>query len=88
MPLSWIKSSLAAHQFVSIEQVETSRAQQLEVLGFYFFDALHLACAESGGADVLLTTDDRLFRLASRLSAQLRVHVENPLTWLKEIIKI
>jgi predicted nucleic acid-binding protein len=58
---------------------------ELQALGFRPLDALHLACAESGGADVLLTTDDRLRRLASRVSAQLRVRVENPLTWLEEV---
>ena len=63
------------------------RTQQLETLGFHPFDALHLACAESGRADVFLTTDDRLLRLASRFSDQLHVRVENPLTWLKEVIK-
>lgn len=76
--------ALHAHPSVLIEQRAADRAQYLETLGFHPFDALHLACAESGGADVLLTTDDRLLRLASRLSERLRVRVENPLTWLKE----
>ena len=33
--------------------------------GIYYkhYDALHIACAESGGADVLLTTDDRMLWL-------------------------
>jgi len=75
------------HSLVFVGQAETKRAQQLETLGFHPFDALHLACAESGRADVFLTTDDRLLRLASRFSDQLHVRVENPLTWLKEVIK-
>ena len=57
----------------------------LESLGFKHYDALHIACAESGGADVLLTTDDRMLRLAKRHSAQLQVRVENPYTWLQTI---
>jgi len=73
------------HYSILVEQTEVERAQQLEVLGFHPFDALHLACAESGEADVLLTTDDQLLRLASRFSGQLRIRVENPLTWLKEV---
>ncbi|NCQ94607.1 MAG: type II toxin-antitoxin system VapC family toxin [Microcystis aeruginosa W11-06] len=36
-------------------------------LGFKFYDALHLAFAEAGGADVLLTTDDRLLRKAQQI---------------------
>lgn len=31
--------------------------------------------------------DGELLRLATRLSGQLRVRVENPLTWLNEVTK-
>ena len=44
-------------------------------------------CAESGRADILLTTDDRMLRRAKRFRLQLRVRVENPYTWLEEINK-
>ncbi len=70
---------------IEVNQAEIDRAKKLEALGFHAYDALHLACAESGGAELFLTTDDRLLRLASRLSGQLGVRVENPLTWLKEV---
>ncbi|MGI9107483.1 MAG: PIN domain-containing protein [Pyrinomonadaceae bacterium] len=69
---------------VLIEAAEEARARELEALGFHALDALHLSCAESGGAEALLTTDDRLLRLAVRFSAQLRIRVANPLTWLQE----
>src|SRR5438067_228498 len=42
--------TISAHQMVRVEQAEIDRAQQLEALGVHSFDALHLACAESGGA--------------------------------------
>jgi hypothetical protein len=42
---------------------------------FMVFDALHLTCAESGGADVFLTTDDRLRRRAARLVDVLQVRL-------------
>jgi predicted nucleic acid-binding protein len=79
--------SLAAHarRSVAISQSEIERAQQLEVWGFSAFDALHLAAAESGGADVFLTTDDNLLRRSQTHSRDLRVRVENPLTWLREV---
>lgn len=48
------------HHSVLVEQPEVTRAQQLETLGYHPFDALHLACAERGGADVFSSTDDRL----------------------------
>ncbi len=75
------------HHSILMQQREEERAQQLEALGFHSVDALHLACAESGGADIFLTTDDQLLRRASRLSGYLHVRVENPLTWLKEVMK-
>lgn len=74
-----------AHRVVVIEKLEVERAQQLVALGFQALDALHLACAESGAADVFLTTDDKLLRLAAVLSEQLRVRVANPLAWIREV---
>ncbi|HZH89812.1 MAG TPA: hypothetical protein VEX70_04240 [Pyrinomonadaceae bacterium] len=72
-----------AHK-VLVESAEETRAWELEGLGFHALDALHLSCAESGRADVFLTTGDRLLRLAIRFSAQLRIRVANPLIWLQE----
>ena len=74
----------ATHRVVSVQSGEAKRGRELSALGMSAIDALHIACAESGGADVFLTTDDRLLRQAIRLAAQLRVRVENPLTWIKE----
>ena len=73
------------HRSIVVGQAETERAQQFETWGLSAFDALHLACAESGGADVFLTTDDRLLRKLALYADQLRVRVENPLTWLREV---
>ena len=75
----------SAHETVLVGPVERLRAINLESLGFKPLDALHIACAESGGADVLLTTDDQMLSLAKRHRTQLRVRVENPHTWLQEI---
>ena len=69
---------------VIVDIDETTRAGELERLGFNGFDALHLACAESGAADVLLTTDDKLMKRASRVSTKLDVRVANPLQWARE----
>ena len=74
-----------AHETVLVGTAEQFRGTELEVLGFKRFDALHIACAESGDADILLTTDDRMLRLAKRYQSHLRVRVENPHTWLQEI---
>lgn len=73
-----------ASHTVSIEEKEEKRAQELAGLGFRSFDALHLACAESGAADIFLTTDNRMIRQAARAST-IFVRVENPLVWVKEV---
>ena len=63
------------------------RAIELEKLGFRPIDALHIACAEKGRADVLLTTDDDLLRRALQYKESLKVRVENPVKWLIEEIE-
>ena len=50
-------------------------------------DALHLACTEHCNADVFLTTDDKLLRLSRECSSMLKIKVDNPLMWLKEVIE-
>lgn len=74
-----------AHQTIRVGARETSRSQQLETLGFQKLDALHIVCAESGEADIFLTTDDRRLRRAKRYHDQLDIRVENPSTWLQEV---
>lgn len=73
------------HETVSIGLREISRGKQLEALGFRELDAWHIASAESGSADIFLSTDDGLLRRAKRNSSQIRIRVENPYTSLQEI---
>lgn len=75
-----------ASSIVEVGEKELKRAKELQAAGFIGFDAVHIACAESGKADVFLTTDDRLLKQAKRLAKKLRVAVENPLDWMKENI--
>ena len=42
--------STYAHSSIPVRQAEVDRARQFEALRFRGFDALHLACAESGAA--------------------------------------
>ena len=71
-----------ANEVYQLSEVYFARAKAVANLGFSSMDALHLACAENCGADVFLTTDDKLFHRAGRLAEQLLVVVENPLHWL------
>lgn len=80
-----IVASAGTNQMVGI--TETHRATMLQQFGFGGLDALHLACAESGGCDVFLTTDDKLLKRAQHCASELQVRVVNPLTWLEEAIK-
>jgi predicted nucleic acid-binding protein len=73
------------HRHVRCDRRMVPRALELEQRGFAGIDALHIASAESAGADVFLTTDDRLLRLAARHSDFLRVRVANPLAWVQDM---
>ena len=75
-----------ASQTVLVGAMEIARAEELEALGLKGKDALHLACAESGAADIFLTTDDRLLRTA-RADPQIHLQVENPHTWWMGVTK-
>ena len=75
----------SSHQKLTAGDKETLRAVEIEALGFSPIDALHLACAESSGASVFLTTDDKLLRAAGRRAGDLKLVVRNPLAWLQEV---
>jgi hypothetical protein len=47
-------------------------------------DSLHLACAEYGNVDVLLTTDKSFINKSKLIKTAVRV--ENPIAWLMEVI--
>jgi len=75
------------HQtYIVVEKSVENRALELAESGFKTFDALHIACAEKGGADVLLTTDDGLLNRAAQCSS-LNLEVKNPLEWVAEAIR-
>jgi len=76
----------AATSKVTVGAGERQRGRDLESLGLQAFDALHIACAESAGAEVLLTTDDRFRKKAARLQNKLALRVENPAKWYPEVI--
>ncbi|GHU43319.1 hypothetical protein FACS1894111_08710 [Clostridia bacterium] len=60
------------------------RAKSLEQHGIKSYDALHIASAEVGGADVFLTTDRKLINAVKR--AELGLLVMNPIIWLTEVL--
>ena len=62
-----------------------ARAERLAALGFGPVDALHVACAEAGGADVPLTTDRQFLGAVMRAADLIAVRVANPLPWIEEV---
>ena len=70
---------------IAVGEPEIERAKQFEAGGLSAFDALHLASAERSGEDVFPTTDDALLRKSTACIERLRVRVENPLVWLREV---
>ena len=73
-----------AETTVPVDDRIAHRARELAALGYGVFDALHLAAAELAGADVLLSTDDRLIRRAGREIGSPRIPVRNPVLWIQE----
>ena len=59
-------------------------ARRLVDHGIGAMDALHLAMAETGGCDALLTTDDEFLRRAGQVRPPLHVKVANPARWVLE----
>lgn len=60
------------------------RAAELQRFSLKIEDSLHVAAAEAGGADVMLSCDDSVCRKAIRYRRQVRVRVANPVKWLEE----
>ena len=72
--------------FVKVDKCVYIRAKETQQLGIKTYDALHIACAEQGKADVFLSTDDRLIRAAKRSIETINMEVENPLLWLQKVV--
>jgi predicted nucleic acid-binding protein len=75
-----------AKEVQPLSDAAVERGEELKKLGLKTYDALHVACAEQASVEVLLTTDDRLVRAATRNARTLKVPVKNPLTWLQEVL--
>jgi predicted nucleic acid-binding protein len=75
-----------AYKVISLNETILKRGEEMKRMGLKTYDALHVACAEYGGADVFLTTDDKIKRIGIRQAQNLKVRIENPLYWLSEVM--
>lgn len=66
------------------EEVKKRSQEIMKMSKIRTFDSLHIASAERAKADVMLTTDDKLEKMAERL--MLNVRVMNPLKFAWEVI--
>jgi predicted nucleic acid-binding protein len=73
-----------ASTFVALDEQVEKRARALHHQGINPLDALHLACAETAGADFFCTCDDELLRKARRLP-DLQIQVASPLELIAEV---
>ena len=80
-------SKLYSSASISIEVNDNiiNRAKEIQAtFNIKSFDALHLACAEYGGADIFLTTDKKFLNRAQQ--PDIKIKVANPVTWLTEVL--
>lgn len=74
-------SSLASENIPSDDDI-VSIAKDFERRGIKPRDALHLACALKGGAELFLTCDDKLIKKAPELGINLKII--NPVKFVEE----
>ena len=85
-PFDELTSTRVRSEFIALDDEITRRAKEFEKYSIRPFDALHLASAEKGAADVFLTTDDKFLRRAQKLN--LAFEMANPLNFItKETTK-
>lgn len=81
----WQLLSFATTTVILNPQID-QRSQALESLGFGLYDSFHIACAEASQVDILLTTDDRLLKRAKRYNDSIQVSLNNPVSWLMDVL--
>lgn len=79
----WVSRCLElATTYQQVDESIHKRAESLEKHGVKAIDSLHVACAESAGADYFLTCDDRLLKKQKHIT----VSSMNPLDFVQKII--
>lgn len=72
------------NEYIELDETIFSQVPMYQKAGLKLFDALHLACAQSGKT-IFLTTDNRIITLA-RKNPAITIKVENPVHWLMEVL--
>jgi predicted nucleic acid-binding protein len=75
-----------AGEHLSLSPETEKRARYFQRFGIKLYDSYHLAIAETGNADIILTVDNRFLRNADKIN-DLRVRLDNPVYWLMEVMR-
>ena len=75
--------SLATPDIPFNDEIKTRAEELRSKSSIRLMDSLHVATAEAGKVDAMLTTDDKLIKACARLN--LGVKVVNPVTFLLEM---
>jgi predicted nucleic acid-binding protein len=71
-----------AKEFINLEETDFKRAKDLRLLGYSDMDALHIASAEKGNIDFLVTCDDRIVSLYKKEPFAINVKIMNLLEFV------
>jgi predicted nucleic acid-binding protein len=79
----WMSRCLEqAAAYQRVDESIRERAETLEKHGLKAIDSLHVACAESAGADYFLTCDDRMLKKQKHIT----VSSMNPLNFVQKVM--
>jgi predicted nucleic acid-binding protein len=65
------------------DEIISRAASLIDIYNLGAFDAVHLASAEYGEADILLTTDKKFYNRA--IKSDIKIKIANPAFWLTEV---
>jgi len=70
--------------YIELNETIFGNVLMYQKAGLKLYDALHLACAQSGKT-IFLTPDNRIITLSRKIPA-ITIRVENPVHWLMEVL--
>ena len=76
-----------AKYFVSLEESDFERANVLRTIGFSDMDSLHIASAEKGNVNFLITCDDWMSDLYKKNAQAVKIVVMNLLEFVAKEVK-
>lgn len=76
----------AASEIIRLDDAMYALAERLKGVGFTSYDALHVACAQHAGVDIMLSTDHKVIKRAAHAGNLVTIRVENPWVWLQEVL--